>query len=251
MDVPPRPRMAQEPPLLARRSSPRHSAWLCGRSAIDRRAPADLPRRAAAASATAPAHCPAAPRRARPAPARMRRMRARHLPAPRQRDDPPAMPRRVERQHHVDHRQPGAEDQHVAAARPRTRSIAARASSLHGLLTNSAGSIPSPTRIGSGGWLPCASTSARAVDLAPVVERRRASRPVARRRDRARLRPPRPAARHRLVEDRAQIGAEPPPRRRTRPRSCPRAATKSSGRSGQALIFAAGTLSRCAASRVE
>ena len=46
-------------------------------------------------------------------------VRARHLAAPRHSDNPPLVPGRGQRQHRVDHRQPGADQQHVAAARRR------------------------------------------------------------------------------------------------------------------------------------
>ena len=83
--------------------------------AVDRGAPADLARCADAASATMPAS-----RRAEPRPLDRRRIeigvRARNQAAARQRDDRARGARRIERQHQVDHRQAGADEQRVLAA---------------------------------------------------------------------------------------------------------------------------------------
>ena len=127
-------------------------------------------------------------------------------------DDPPAMAGGVERQHRVDHRQAGADQQHVAAARRERRATAACASVAPRIVDRSA-RRPRPNGSGSGGWLPIASTSALA-SIVLAVRRAATRQPPS---PSGSPRPPvaRPAStwpdRHRLVEDLPQIAPELPP----------------------------------------
>jgi hypothetical protein len=121
VNIPPRPRMANETPLLA----------------VIERLPQGVAMRPQAIDRCSPANFRAAP--PEPAPqAQHRSLRdivqidwsgiecgvaPRRKSAPRQRDNSPAMPRLIQAQHHIDHGQAGPDDQHIrpAGGNPRYR----------------------------------------------------------------------------------------------------------------------------------
>ena len=156
------------------------SHWLCGRRLNRPPRASRPPRRAGAASATRPATLPAAPRPARPAPGRNRHAPRGISPRRDKRDNPPAMPGRIERQHRIDHRQPGADEQHIPAALRPASATAACASAPHGLLMNRCRRAANGERLGR--LVAVASTSAARLDRLAV---RRSRRSIRRRRGRA------------------------------------------------------------------